>query len=119
MKKTKIQKNKDFPEFSGDVDVNFDDTQFDVAPEHFPPGLADKLYKGNRVRWVANFVLKKKPGAKKKGVKVKYTVELEKQPGELVYFDGTDVLPLAYRDLGNNIVAADLEADDPGIGWTG
>lgn len=119
MKKIKIKKDKDFAEFTGDIDVTFDDAQFDVVPEHFPPGLAEKRYKGKPVRWVANFVLKKKPGAKKKGVKVKYTIELAKQPGELVYFDGTDVLPLPYRDVGNNLVAADLEADDPGVGWVG
>ncbi len=118
MKKVKIPRNK-FPEFTGDIEVDFDDEQFDLVPEGFPPGLKEKTYQGKPVRWVSNFVLKKKPNLEKKGLKVKYTVELEKQPGELVYFDGKDVLPLAYRDLGNNLVAAELEADDPGVGWTG
>lgn len=119
MKKIKIKKNNDFPEFTGDIDVTFDDTQFDGVPEHFPPGLADKLYKGKPVRWVANFVLKKKPNVARRGVKVKYTIQLDKQPGELVYFDGKDVLLLPYRELGNNRVEADLDELDPPIGWTG
>lgn len=119
MKKIKIKKDKDFSEFTGDIDVTFDDAQFDLLPEHFPPGLAGKLYKGKSVRWVANFVLKKKPKAAKKGIKVKYTIELDKQPGELVYFDGKDVLLLPYRDLGNNRVEADLDELDPPAGWVG
>lgn len=118
MKKTKIQKNKDFPEFTGDIDVEVDETQFDVVPERFPPGLVDKMYKGSRVRWVANFVLKKKPNAVKKGSKVKYAIELAKSTGELVYFDGKDIFPLSYTDLGNGNVRAELEADDPATGWT-
>ncbi len=116
MKKIKIKKN-DFPEFTGDIDVEVDETQFDVVPERFPPGLADKLYKGKPVRWVANFVLKKKPNAEKKGIKVKYAIELTKSTGELVYFDGKEILPLLYRDLGNGNVRAELDADDPATGW--
>ncbi len=117
MKKTKISRTQ-FPEFTGDIDVDFDDEQFDLAPERFPPGLADKLYKGNRVRWVANFVLKKKPNAVKRDTKAKYTIELAKSTGELVYFNGKEILPLRYDDLGNGNVRAELEADDPSTGWT-
>lgn len=118
MKKIKIQKTKDFPEFTGDIEVEIDENQFDVLPEHFPPGLVEKTYKGNRVRWVANFVLKKKPNAVKKSIKVKYAIELAKSTGELVYFDGKDIFPLTYIDLGNGHVRAELEADDPSAGWT-
>lgn len=117
MKKFKIGK-KDVAEFTGDVEVEIDETQFEVVPERFPPGLADKLYKGQRVRWVANFVVKKKAGAARRGVRVKYAIELAKSTGELVYFDGREVLPLPYRDLGNGKVRAELEADDPPTGWT-
>ncbi|PWH11769.1 MAG: hypothetical protein DDG60_16465 [Anaerolineae bacterium] len=117
MKKFKIRK-QDFPEFTGDIEVEVDETQFEVVPERFPPGLADKLYKGQRVRWVANFVVKKKPGIAKRGGKVKYAIELAKSTGELVYFDGQNILPLAYVDLGNGNVRAELEADDPSTGWT-
>lgn len=117
MKKFKIGK-KDIPEFTGDVEVEIDETLFEVVPERFPPGLADQLYKGQRVRWVANFVVKKKSGAVRRGVKVKYAIELAKSTGELVYFDGREVLPLPYRDLGNGTVRAELEADDPPTGWT-
>lgn len=117
MKKIKIKKS-DFPEFIGDIDVEVDETQFDVVPERFPPGLADKMYKGSRVRWVANFVVKKKANAVKKGIKVKYAIELAKSTGELVYFDGKDIAPLSYTDLGNGNVRAELEADDPATGWT-
>jgi hypothetical protein len=116
MKKVKIPRTL-FPEFTGDIDVNFDDDQFDLVPEHFPAGLTEKTYKGKAVRWVSNFTLKKKPNAEKKGLKVKYTIELEKQTGELVYFNGKDVLLLPYRDLEGNRVEADLEADDPAAGW--
>jgi hypothetical protein len=35
-----------------------------------------------------------------------------------VYFDGREVLPLPYRDLGNGNVRAELEAEDPPTGWT-
>ena len=118
MRKVKIAPSKEFSEFSGDIDVEFDEAQFEVVPEHFPPGLAEKRYKGNPVRWVANFVVKKKPNAARKGVKVKYTIELAKSTGELVYFDGKEVLPLPYRDLQNGSVRAELEAEDPPTGWT-
>ncbi|MCS6992651.1 MAG: hypothetical protein N2117_02720 [Anaerolineales bacterium] len=117
MKKFKVGK-QDFPEFAGDVEVEVDETQFDVVPERFPPGLTERLYKGRRVRWVANFVLKKKPGAARRGVKVKYAIELDKSTGELVYFDGREIFPLPFRDLGNGKVRAELEADDPATGWT-
>lgn len=118
MKKVKITKSKEFPEFTGDIEVVFDETLFDLVPEHFPPGLAERLYKGNRVRWVANFVLKKKSSTAKRGRKVKYTIKLAKSSGELVYFDGREILPLAYTDLGNGSVTAELTADDPAAGWT-
>ncbi len=117
MKKIKVLRTQ-FPEFTGDIDVDFDDEQFDLAPERFPPGLADKLYKGKRVRWVANFALKKKPNAAKRDIKVKYTIELTKSTGELVYFNGKEILPLRYDDLGNGNVRAELGVDDPPTGWT-
>jgi hypothetical protein len=117
MKKIKVLRTQ-FPEFTGDIDVEFDEAQFDLVPERFPPGLADKLYKGNRVRWVANFALKKKPNAAKRDIKVKYTIELAKSTGELVYFNGQEILPLRYDDLGNGNVRAELGVDDPPTGWT-
>jgi len=117
MKKVKIPRGQ-FPKFTGDIDVEFDDAQFDLVPEDFPPGLEDRIYKGNKVRWVSNFTLKKKPNAEKKGLKVKYTIELAKSTGELVYFDGTNILPFPkVTDLGNDKVQAELEADDPATGW--
>lgn len=60
MKKVKITKSKEFPEFTGDIEVVFDETLFDLVPEHFPPGLAERLYKGNRVRWVSESFGKKR-----------------------------------------------------------
>jgi len=116
MKKVKIPRGQ-FPKFTGDIDVEFDEAQFDLVPEDFPPGLENKIYKGNKVRWVSNFKLKKKPKAEKKGEKVKYFIELKKDGDELVYFDGTDVFPLPFTDLGNGNVRAELEADDPAAGW--
>lgn len=117
MKKTRIPRGQ-FPKFTGDIDVEFDDAQFDLVPEDFPDGIEDKRYKGNKVRWVSNFKLKKKPNAERKGLKVKYYIELAKSTGELVYFDGTDVFFLPYTDLGNGNVRAELDADDPAAGWT-
>jgi len=117
MKKVKIPRGL-FPKFTGDIDVEFDDAQFDMVPEDFPAGLEEKTYQGNKVRWVSNFKLKKKNNAEKKGLKVKYYIELAKSTGELVYFDGKDVLLLPYADLGNGNVRAELSADDPGVGWS-
>jgi hypothetical protein len=118
MKKIKIPRGH-FPEFTHDVDVTYDDDKFDLVPERFPPGLADKTHNGKKVRWISNFSLNKKPGVPVTGKKVKYTLELDKQTGVLVYFDGNSVLLLPFTDWNNGRVSAELEADDPGVGWVG
>jgi len=105
------------------VDVILDPTMepdFDVTPEEVPDGLPG-AYEGSSITWFSNFRVQKKPGRQGSGKKLKYKIELDSVPGQLVYYDAAaepNVIPLATRRAGNNRIQADLSVDDPPIGHT-
>ena len=104
------------------VDVILDATSeadFDVTPEKVPSGLL-ATYDGKDITWFSNFSVTKKSGKSKTGKKVKYYIELDTVPGNLVYYDASSksAIPLTTRSAGNNRIQADLSVDDPPIGHT-
>jgi hypothetical protein len=130
MKKVLIPANPQHPNpqkrFLQEVAVILgDDIQKDYAidAEDFPANLPaswtdpdDHINKN--IIWVSSFRLDKTAGATKPGSQKKYTVELDRGQGKLVYFDGASVKSLSTRDIGGNRVQADLSVADPPIGWS-
>ncbi|MEW5867763.1 MAG: hypothetical protein AB1894_00695 [Chloroflexota bacterium] len=91
---------------------------FDVEEEDFPDDLpARGRAPGTTVTWVSNFKLVKLTKAAHEMKKKKYTIKLEYRPGQLVYWDGANIQPLTASRAGKNQVQAELEIQDPPVGW--
>lgn len=111
--------------FTHDITVVLDDdieNDYEVVDKDFPDDLPDSWIdpvtnKKKKIKWISNFGLKKPDGKfeDKLPKGKKYKIELPADLGELVYFDGTQVLKLAGQVSGNKFVG-ELELGDPPIG---
>ena len=96
---------------------------YEALPEEFPASLPDRWVdpkdrQEKTVRWVSNFRLEKRAGVERAyQKKVPYHIELEKQGETLLASYGGEILVVPIKDIGNNRVQANLEEDDPAIGW--
>jgi hypothetical protein len=131
MKRVKIAAKPTHPDpkkrFMHDVDVILGDdieNVYDVFEKDFPNTLPyqwtdpdDRLTKN--ITWSSNFGLQKKDGTPVTRLENNktYSIELNKNAGKLVHWNGTRVEKLPIRDLGK-VIQADLNLGDPPVGWT-
>lgn len=96
---------------------------YEVLPEEFPDELpttwTDVVDRQEKtINWVSNFRLEKRAGVEQSSKrKVFYQIELDRGGETLVAFDGSSLQELTTRNIGKNRVQADLQGDDPAIGW--
>jgi len=90
------------------------------------PNYPNKVYK---IKWVNNFNLKPKQGAKiNPNAPMEYEIQFEKPDlgkvtdTRLFYHDGNEIRPFDssdYAEIADGKIAARLRIGDPGIGWGG
>lgn len=112
--------------FSQEVSVILGDDlegSFSASEKDFPANLPQDWVDpddGQRksVTWLSNFGITTTTGTPVTSIPSgkKYTIELARVSGKLVYFDGSIVKKLNTRSVGGNRIQADLTEADPPIG---
>src|SRR5512140_2241811 len=95
---------------------------YEVYQKDIPNEVVGKTHQGKSIRWLNNFGLKQKGRGEYAAEVPEYLLLLEQIEGaQFVYFDGTQVLPLATtpHSGSSNQLRAALRLGDPPIGWVG